>query len=181
MLAGTPLQPLLSMFVLALILTGIAVRSRTKKERDGIRAAVASVVARAFPWTRRPHPPPHRPAVCSGSRGQSQAPVRVRVTGCVALGLGALARTGTASPSSPFRGARLWRVGPACLPNCARASWRSSAAPLSSLPPLHPSLPRKLQRLWTLGAAEVDQRLSRGLDAASLHEVKAEPIGRCGR
>lgn len=31
------------------------------------------------------------------------------------------------------------------------------------------------QCLWTLGAAEVDERLSRGLDAASLHEVKAEP------
>jgi protein ImuA len=29
--------------------------------------------------------------------------------------------------------------------------------------------------LWTLGAAELDQRLSPGLDAASLHEVKAEP------
>jgi len=44
LLAGSPLQPLLSMFVLALILTGIVVRSRTKKERDGIRAAIASVV-----------------------------------------------------------------------------------------------------------------------------------------
>ena len=32
------------------------------------------------------------------------------------------------------------------------------------------------QSLWTLGAAEVDDRLSRGLDAASLHEVKAEPL-----
>ena len=33
------------------------------------------------------------------------------------------------------------------------------------------------QRLWTLGAAEVDHHLSPGLDAASLHEVKAEPEG----
>jgi protein ImuA len=41
----------------------------------------------------------------------------------------------------------------------------SSASALAAQPP----------SLWTLGAAEVDDHLSRGLDAASLHEVKAEP------
>jgi protein ImuA len=40
-----------------------------------------------------------------------------------------------------------------------------------------PELAAQTQRLWTLGAAEVDQCLSPGLDAASLHEVKAEPSG----
>lgn len=32
-----------------------------------------------------------------------------------------------------------------------------------------------LAGVWTLGAAELDHRLGAGLDAASLHEVKAEP------
>lgn len=31
------------------------------------------------------------------------------------------------------------------------------------------------ERLWTLGAPELDHRLAAGLDGASLHEVKAEP------
>jgi hypothetical protein len=144
-LRAASLQLAKTSFVPFLILTRVAVPSRTKKERDGIRAAVASVVARAFPWTRRPHPPPHRPAVCSGSRGQSQAPVRVRVRSCVALGLGALARTGPASPSSPVRRAAepLKAVGPMCSPICARVSPPSSAA-LLFLPHLHLSVPHPL-------------------------------------
>lgn len=41
--------------------------------------------------------------------------------------------------------------------------------------PSSPELASQSQRLWTLGAAELDHRLVAGLDAASLHEVKAEP------
>ncbi len=45
-----------------------------------------------------------------------------------------------------------------------------AAQPLGSQPPGSQS-----HGSWTLGAAELDQRLGSGLDAASLHEVKAEP------
>jgi protein ImuA len=38
-----------------------------------------------------------------------------------------------------------------------------------------PELAAQSPGAWTLGAAELDQRLGSGLDAASLHEVKAEP------
>jgi protein ImuA len=40
--------------------------------------------------------------------------------------------------------------------------------------PSSPELASQSQRLWTLGVAELDHRLVAGLDAASLHEVKAE-------
>ena len=129
------------------------------------------------PWTRRPHPPSHRPPVYSGSRGQSRVCVRVE------LGSGLLPRAGTASPSSPFRRGHpedRAHGGHASSPDCARASPGSSGTHLRSLP-LDPSpSPRAhpaARAAWTLGAPEIDRSLAGGLDAAALHEVKGEGCG----